>query len=219
MQAPLIRLENISYEYKKSGFRLECGFLELYAGENVLITGPVGSGKTTLSKLMCGILKPHTGSVLINGTDSRTLSLGRIGQTAGYLFQDPQKQLFTATVWEEILFADSVKGTDLFAAAERADGLLKKFGLYGLKDRSVYRLSIGEKQRLALCAVLMQGARYLIMDEPGTGLDCENRSLLYETIKELNEAGIGTAVVTHSREMIERFGARQIRVLSGKVTA
>ena len=215
----IIKVEQAEYEYPKGGFRFRCGSLALCGGESLLIHGLNGSGKTTLGKLMCGILKPRSGKVLVSGEDTRDISLGRIGRSVGYLFQDPAKQLFSLTVWEEVLLADSIKGTDSEAASLRANELLEMFGLHGLKNRSVYRLSRGEKQRLALCTIFMQGAKALILDEPTTGLDRENRFILYESLDGLLQKGIGLAIITHDKELKARSTGPTVRVHDGEVFA
>jgi energy-coupling factor transport system ATP-binding protein len=111
-----ISVSNLSYRYPISGFTLSCSRLDLSLGELTLITGPNGSGKTTLSKLLCGILRPERGELRIFGRPAQELSLGEIGGRVGYLFQDPSRQLFAGTLWQEMIFADEVLGRDLKAA-------------------------------------------------------------------------------------------------------
>ena len=104
-----IALSDVVYRYSRGGFTLRCPALELAPGELTLITGPNGSGKTTLSKLMCGILRPQEGQVRIFGHPAEELSLGEIGGRVGYLFQNPSRQLFASTVWQEMLPAADMK--------------------------------------------------------------------------------------------------------------
>jgi energy-coupling factor transport system ATP-binding protein len=166
----VIALRRVEFSYPKGQFHFFCDDATFPAGQVTLISGANGSGKTTLSKLMCGILRPSRGTLLINGAPASDWSLGKIGKVVGYLFQEPARQLFTATVWEEMTFIDGINGVPTEQTAEKAEKLLSAFGLLGLRDNNTFRLSRGEKQRLALCAILMQGAKFLILDEPTTGL-------------------------------------------------
>ncbi|HBG00354.1 MAG TPA: hypothetical protein DDW87_02100 [Firmicutes bacterium] len=214
-----ISVSNLIYRYPQGGFTISCPQLELPTGKLTLITGPNGSGKTTLSKLLCGILHPEQGELYIFGTCAKDLSLGAIGAQVGYLFQDPSRQLFAGTVWKEMTFVDDILGRDHEAAAKRARALLERFGLTSLVERSVYHLSRGEKQRLALCTILMGGAEFVILDEPTIGLDGTNREKLYSVIEELLAQGKGLAVISHENELIARYSAHRVRLERGRVVA
>ena len=218
MNTPVICLQNAVYKYPKGSFSLSCPALELYAGQISLILGPNGSGKTTLSKLACGIYKPDSGKLLLNGEPASRFSLGKIGKTVGYLFQEPGRQLFATNCLEELTFVGEIKGEDKQQTAVLAENLLKRFGLFELRERSIYRLSRGEKQRLALCGILMQNPLYIILDEPTTGLDKQARQVLYNTIDELLSQGVGLAVISHDHEVIDRYTqAKIIKVANGEV--
>ncbi|MDD2221393.1 MAG: ABC transporter ATP-binding protein [Clostridia bacterium] len=220
MSAPVIVLQNAVYKYPKGSFSLNCPALQLFAGELALILGPNGSGKTTLSKLACGIYKPDSGQLLLNGESANGFSLGKIGKTVGYLFQEPGRQLFATNCLEELTFVGEIKGANKEQTAARAEDLLKRFGLFELRERSIYRLSRGEKQRLALCGILMQNPLYIILDEPTTGLDKQARQVLYNTIDELLSQGVGLAVISHDHEVIDRYTqAKIIKVANGEVLA
>jgi len=213
-----ITMSDIIFHYPSGSFALSCPRLHFSQGELSLITGPNGSGKTTLSKLMCGIVKPVQGVVAIYGRPSLSLTLGQIGLQIGYLFQDPSRQLFAGTVWKEMTFVSELLGEDQTSITKKASELLERFGLLHLKDRSVYHLSGGEKQRLALCTILMGGPQFLILDEPTVGLDKANREILYEMIQDLSQEGRGLAVITHEKELIQRFSdARRIILDKGRV--
>ena len=212
-----ISLSGAVYRYPRGGFVLSCPWLELPDGEITVITGPNGSGKTTLSKLMCGILRLNEGKLRIFGETANEWALGKMGGRVGYLFQDPARQLFSSTVWDEMTFTDDILGRDPAAAEQKAEELLEYFGLTALKERITYRLSRGEKQRLAICAILMGGAGYLILDEPTSGLDRSNRNTLFAMIDRLKGRGKGFAVISHDNELIARYGSRNIRVEEGRV--
>ena len=217
MSAAGIELKQAQYRYPRSNFTLSCEHLALNFGEMTLITGPNGSGKTTLSKMMCGILKLHTGTLYIDGEAANDKSLGFIGKTVGYLFQNPEKQLFATSVMEELTFVPLLLGQNKDAVDARAQDLLAQFQMIDHRDRSPYVLSRGEKQRLALCAILMQGASMLILDEPTTGLDRDNRMILHNMLDTLMDQRVGLCVITHDNEFKRRFTARTVRVEDGVV--
>lgn len=217
MKAPLLQLQQVQYAYDKGAFTLNCSNLCVEAGESLLIRGANGSGKSTLGKLMAGILKPRQGELLLDGAPANDYPLGRIGQTVGYLFQEPGRQLFCSMVYEELLFKARFLKEDLVAAQVKAETLLQRFGLSHLCERSIYRLSRGEKQRLALAAVMMQEPRLLLLDEPTSGLDQGLRDNLYELLQELLENGIAIALISHDKMLNQRFGKRIVFVESGVV--
>ena len=213
-----IELKNAVYRYPRSGFKVCCKGLSLFSKELSFVTGPNGSGKTTLSKMLCGILPLSEGELVIGGQSAKGKSLGFIGKTVGYLFQNPEKQLFSTSVWEELTYVPLLLGQEEQPVQARAEELLELFGMTKMRDRSPYRLSRGEKQRLALCAILMQGARHMILDEPTTGLDRENRAILHATIQMLLDKGTGLSIITHDNELLRRFStARMIGMDKGVV--
>ncbi len=200
-----IVLSNVSFTYPKSDFTVGVEELTLEAGKLHIFVGRNGSGKSTILKLCCGILRPTEGKITAFGKDLNQMSLGEIGGHISYLFQEPSKQLFATTVWDEMTFASYFKGEDPKEAKDKAVYLLKKFNLYHLLRRSTYRLSRGEKQRLAIAAILMQDVKLIILDEPTTGIDKENRTILYGVIETLLEEGTGVAIISHDNELINRF--------------
>lgn len=145
--------------------------------------------------------------------------MGEIGGRVGYLFQNPSRQLFASTVWQEMLFVPELLGEDLPRACGRAQELLVRFGLGELKERPVQVLSRGEKQRLAICTMLMGGAEFFILDEPTAGLDRTSREQLYRLLDELLAQGKGLAVISHSQELASRWRARRVRLAEGRVVA
>lgn len=211
-----ISVRDLFFQYPRSAFYLDIEFLTFHPGRVYVIHGKNGSGKTTLSKLLCGILRSEEGEIALFGKDLRHMNLGQIGEHVGYLFQEPAMQLFTATVKEEMTFVSDFRGENRENVKKRAEELLGRFQLEHLKERSVYRLSRGEKQRLALCAILMSGLRFLILDEPTTGLDEKNRKILYDMVDQLSREGIGVAIVSHSKELLRRYGERGVHVEGGK---
>lgn len=156
--------------------------------------------------------------MLIDGINSINMTLGQIGNKIGYLFQNPDNQIFAPTVREEISFIPELKGCQHEEIVHIADEMLELFGLKGLEDALPFRLSRGEKQRLALAAILVNHPRFLILDEPTTGLDIERKNILSDTIRKLRGEGLGMAVISHDESFIKSHADRIIRLSGGEIT-
>ncbi|MCL2508451.1 MAG: energy-coupling factor ABC transporter ATP-binding protein [Oscillospiraceae bacterium] len=212
-----IDAENLSFAYPEAGFRLDGVSFYVESGESVAITGRNGSGKTTLGKLLCGLLKPQGGRVLFDGEDTSGWSLPRRGKRIGYLFQEPSKQLFAPAVMEELTFTQELMGTPADEAARRAYEVLSRFDLSKLASQGTYTLSRGEKQRLAICGLLLHSPEALVLDEPTTGLDKRRGELLAEAIRECLSGGVSVIMISHDREFVKNNASREIRLEDGKV--
>lgn len=218
-----LRMEDISFTYpgapgKPGADGGYCSFnlsVECFEpGARMALLGPNGSGKTTIGKLCAGLLKPDAGRILYNGEDIAGWPLGRIGGQAGYLFQDPSRQIFAPHPLEEIAFPLELRGMPKPEAASIARGLLAEFELEGIEDSTTYTLSRGEKQRLAIAAVMACKPSYLILDEPTTGLDTRRREILARTLRRLIDVGVGVLLITHDRSFAEGLEA-EIRFVEG----
>lgn len=212
-----LELRDVFYTYQQGNFCLKGINQTFNKGEFVAITGPNGSGKTTLGKIMAGIIKPTQGEVKLAGRDSRSLSLGKIGKLVGYLFQQPERQLFATTVEEEVGFALNLMGEDKERIKKEVDRILEDFSLKGLEAQSPYQLSAGEKQRLALAAIIINQPQFLILDEPTNGLDPVRKKRLAEILKELQSTGIGLAVISHDQSFIEENADRVLKMAGGEL--
>lgn len=214
---PYIKLKNVCYTYPKSSFGLNDISLDLYKGEITAVVGSNGSGKTTLSKIMTGILKPSSGELYICGQNAVNLELYEFGQKIGYAFQNPDRQLFTSSVWEEICFPLRLKDTPVEEMEKKAEALLNQFRLTHKKAALPIRLSRGEKRRLVLAAILATEPMYLILDEPSTGLDRDNRKLFYDLLLHLCEQGLGIAVITHDLHFVNQYAKRTVTMHGGRI--
>lgn len=211
-----IEIDNISYEYHKGRKVFENFSLELYNGETTFLIGKNGSGKTTLTKLIMGIYKPSSGQIKIFGKNTKEESLSTIGQMIGYVFQYPERQLFSPTVMEELTFPLLFKGANKEETAKKAEEMLKIFDLERVKNSYPFFLSYGEKRRLAIASVLMIGPKYLILDEPTASLDRERIEGLSEVLDELKFRKIGMLIISHKKDFIERHSDRLIDLQGGQ---
>lgn len=182
---PVQVLKNISINIKK--------------GEFIAILGHNGSGKSTLAKHFNSILVPETGTVSINGIDSKDEDkLLEIRQTVGMVFQNPDNQIVATIVEEDVAFALENMGVEPAEIRKRVDKALKTVGMYEYKDHAPHRLSGGQKQRVAIAGVIAMRPACIVFDEPTAMLDPQGRVEVLDTIKELNrEHGVTIVLITH----------------------
>lgn len=191
--------------------------LNLELGEITAIAGPNGSGKTTLTKLMTGLLRPAAGEILLERRALQSYTLPGIGGRIGYVFQNPDQQLFCATVAEEIAFGPRRRGWAPSAVQERTGFYLDYFELAPYARVFPLHLSRGEKQRLAIAAVLASEPECLIMDEPSVGLDACRKRLLADCLSRVAGLGRGVVIVSHDEGFVLRVASRIVNLEKGRI--
>ena len=206
----MIVLEKLSFRYPKTENDVLSGLSGSFSpGECVAVTGKNGCGKTTMVRLICGILRPTAGKITVDGGNTAKMDLFSIGRLVGCVFQDPSRQLFCTSVEEEVRFGLVNMGLPEEEIAEKTARYLKFFRLEHLAAAFPGTLSQGERQRVVLAAVLAMGTRYLLLDEPTSGLDMRARDELGEALAELTRQGCGVIFVSHERPFIERWAGRE----------
>ena len=208
----MISVDNITYKYPLAAAPILSGFSARFErGEIVALMGKNGSGKTTLTKLLVGMLRPLSGSIFIDDLSISDMDLFEIGQRTGYVFQNPNRQLFCDTVYNEVAYGLRNLGLDDALASRKVDYYLDYFDLTRYRGTYPGKLSLGEKQRLALAAVLALGTDYLILDEPTTGLDEHRREDLGHMLLELRqEFNCGIVFVSHEADFIASYADREL---------
>lgn len=212
-----IELNNVSFSYTNRKSIFKDFSLKLDCEETTILTGKNGSGKTTLSKLIVGVLKPQLGDIMIEGENSKSMSLGRIGELIGYVYQYPERQLFAQSVIDELTFPLIFKGMDKEIVYAEAEEMIKLFELDKVKNSYPFFLSYGEKRRLAIASVLMNKPKYLIMDEPTASLDHERIESLSLVLDMLKEKRVGVLIISHNKDFIENHWQRILHIEGGNV--
>ena len=213
-----IKINKLNYTYPKTNFNISVDDFVINSNQLTIILGDNGCGKTTFLKVLLKIINCNNYDVFIDDQSINDYSLGQIGKNIGYLFQEPNRQLFTSNVWDEMTFIAYMLNVDVKVASDKAISLLKKFNLFKNIKQSIYTLSRGEKQRLAICTILMNDIEFLVLDEPTTGLDNKNCDILFETIDLLIKDNIGVLIITHDEKILNRYTqARIITMSNGKI--
>jgi energy-coupling factor transport system ATP-binding protein len=215
--SPLLRVDHLSFAYPYGPPVLDDVSLEIATGEFIAIIGQNGSGKTTLAKHLVGLLAAGDGKIIIGGRDRSTLHPAETAQEVGYVFQNPDHQIFAATVVDEVAFGPRNFGLDDAEIARRSDEVLSAVNLTAERDRDPFLLSKGERQRLAVASVLALRPRLLILDEPTTGLDYREQRRMMGLIGDLNRAGIAIVMITHTPWLVAEYARRVVLMRKGRV--
>jgi energy-coupling factor transport system ATP-binding protein len=215
----LIELKEVSFTYPTGVEAIHDISLRIKEGEFVALMGQNGAGKTTLVKHFNGLLKPTKGDVLINDVNTRDVSVAKLAQTVGYVFQNPDNQLFCETVEEEVAFALKNFGYSDVLLKRRVTWALNLLGLTIYRKSSPFLLSGGERKRVALASVLAWDPQIIVMDEPTIGQDYSQKEKLRQFIIQLNSQGKTVVVVTHDVEFVAECSPRIILMSEGKTIA
>jgi cobalt/nickel transport system ATP-binding protein len=211
----MIRLHGVSYSYEGSPALRDVD-LEVVRGEAVAFIGPNGSGKSTLLKLLNGIVLPDTGSYTFNGEEVTGARLRdqvfakRFHQRIGFLFQNPDNQLFCSSVEEEIAFGPRQMGFPEDEVSARAADCSELLGIRHLAERAPWHLSEGEKRKVAFASVLSLNPEVLALDEPMNGLDPRTKHFLRELLLSMSSAGKTILCATHDFRYVEGVFQRAV---------
>ncbi len=171
-------------------------------GECIGIIGPNGSGKTTFLNCLAGLCHPSKGVIRINGIDAGSLRVSEIARHVGFVFQNPNHQIFEDTVYDEVVFACNNFGIGREEAGARAMPVMNAYGISRYARCNPLTLSHGEKRRLNVCSTLPHGPGILILDEPFIGQDIGNTAIITEDFRRLTEAGKTLLVVSHDMDWV-----------------
>jgi energy-coupling factor transport system ATP-binding protein len=215
---PLVRFENVSFYYESSVDVLHDITLPINRGDVIAVLGPNGAGKTTLVKHAIGLLKPKSGQVIVNGQDTRKMSVAKIANTVGYVFQSPSHMLFAPTVQEELAFGPKNLGHAPEEIEKEVSKALDIVNLSGREQDPPLALSFGQQKRVSIAAILAMRSRILVMDEPTAGQDYKNYMEFMDAILQLPSFE-AILFITHDIDLAVIYANRVLLVNEGRVVA
>lgn len=204
---PIIELKNITLGYEASQSILHNFSCAIYAGETIHLTGDNGCGKTTLLKLLNGLIQPQNGQYIFQGTEITPELLKQqnfaksFHQKIGYLWQKPEAQLFCSSVEEELAFAPLQMGLSLAEIQKRVQDTLELLGITHLSQRTPYTLSGGEQKKVAIGSLLTMNPQIWILDEPMNDLDSQSQNWLIDFLTSLKTAGKTILFTSHHTQL------------------
>jgi len=215
----MLTVEDVYFSYASGVEALKGVSLTVRDGEFVAIMGQNGAGKTTLIKQFNGLLKPTKGNVLVDGTETTKTSVAILARKVGFVFQNPDHQLFSESVEEEISFALKNFGYNKDIIEDRVVWAINLLGLTQYRKTSPFMLSGGERKRVALASVLAWDPQVLVLDEPTIGQDHQQKENLRQFILQMQTQGKTVIIVTHDVEFVAECNPRVVLMREGKIVA
>lgn len=214
----LIEAKDLWYRYSQgSDWALRGVSLNIVRGEFIGLIGENGAGKTTLAKHLNGLLKPNRGFVKVLGMDTKRTPTSKIARHVGYVFQNPDSQIFAATIYEEIASGLKKLGYSNEEIAERIEYALKAVDLKKPLTISPHILSFGERHRLAIATILAIKPDVIILDEPFAGIDYRRSLQMLQILKKLVEEGHSIVLIAHDLQLIGEVADRVIVMKQGSI--
>jgi len=216
-ELPVISFRNLSFTYEGRIRALNGISLDIRLGELLAIVGGNGSGKTTLAKHMIGLLSPSSGEALVRGRRTAESSVAGLARIVGYVFQNPDHQLFCTSVEDEVRFGPENMGLPSDEVSRRTNAALEMMGLEAVRDQPPFSLSLGDRRKVTIASVLSTDPEVLVFDEPTTGLDFEESEQLMGLIGRLNGQGKTIVLITHEMRLVAERVKRVIMMSGGAV--
>ncbi|WP_435871452.1 energy-coupling factor ABC transporter ATP-binding protein [Micromonospora echinaurantiaca] len=219
MTGPLLELAGVHYAYQPGRPVLTGVDLRVEAGRRLAVVGPNGGGKTTLFKLAAGALTPGSGQITVAGDRVRHTRAGlrAVRQQVQLVVQDPDDQLFSASVRQDVSFGPVNLGLPAEQVRQRCDEALAALGVTAIADRPTHLLSYGQRKRVAIAGAVAMRPRLLILDEPTAGLDPVGVEALLRTLDDLHSAGTAVVLSTHDVDLACRWADTMAVVTGGGV--
>lgn len=198
----IIEFKNVDFEYPNGVSAVENVSFKIKKGENIAIVGQNGAGKTTTVKMINGLLKPTKGNIIVKGKNTKDFSTAQLSRDAGYVFQNPDDQIFHNTVREEIEFGPKVLGFSEEKAKKVVDSAIKLSGLKNELDENPYNLSQAIRKLVTIASVIAMDTDIIILDEPTAGQDYFGLTRLENILTKLKENGKTIITITHDMEYV-----------------
>ena len=215
-----VEARNVTYTYEGSGRRaLDDVSLKIAKGKKTAIMGENGSGKSTFFLCLNGIRRPDAGEILIDGKPIEYSRKGLLDvrRKVGIVFQEPDDQLFSASVYQEISFGIMNLGVDTDTARQEVERVIRELGIEPFQDRPAHALSGGQKKQVAIADILVMHPQVMILDEPAAALDVSHTRIVHEIIEKLTEQGITILMSTHDINYAYEWSDEIILMHEGKV--
>ena len=211
----MIEFQNVSFSYERGRPVLRDLSFSIGDGECVGLIGANGAGKSTVMKLLLGLLTGE-GTILVDGVAVKKDTLAQIRRKLGFVLQDSDNQMFMPTVYEDMIFGPLNYGLSREETDKRVDAVLERLGLQELKHRHNHRISGGEKRMAAIATILAMEPEAMLMDEPTAALDPYNRRIVIHTIRSLPQTKL---ITSHDLDMILDTCSRVILLSEGRIAA
>jgi cobalt/nickel transport system ATP-binding protein len=211
-----IEVEHVSFAYPDGHPALRDVSLRIEPCEKVALVGPNGAGKSTLMLHLNGILKAANGVLRVCGMELQPNTMGRVRAAVGVVFQDPDDQLFSPTVFDDVAFAPLYQGLPPGEVHARVERGLAAVGMSAYRDRVSHHLSVGEKKRIAIATVLSMNPEILVLDEPTAGLDPRARRSFINLLRDLDQTML---VSTHDMRLVKELFPRTVVMDGGQIVA
>ncbi|MDZ4160170.1 MAG: ATP-binding cassette domain-containing protein [Anaerolineaceae bacterium] len=220
-ESTYIQVRDLTYSYADGTQALNGINLDIGLGEFIAFIGQNGSGKTTLSKCLNGLFKPTQGNVIVDGLNSRTTAVLQMVRRVGYVFQNPDHQLFNENCWDEIAYGPRNIQLDENEVKTRVEEAVKVVGLpLEYLSEHPFFLSKGLRQRVAIASILALRPRVIIVDEPTTGQDSRQSTEIMNFLQNLNvELGHTIIIITHDMPIVARYARRVVVMGMGTILA
>jgi energy-coupling factor transporter ATP-binding protein EcfA2 len=212
-----ISMDEISFSYEGGFEALKKVSLAVRRGEYVAVVGGNGSGKTTLAKHMNGLLHPSSGRVTVCGMDTAKTSVASLARKVGYVFQNPDHQLFCTSVEDEVLFGLENIGLPKPEATRKARAAMEEMGVAHLRDKPPFTLSLGDRRKVTIASVLVTEPEIVVLDEPTTGLDHNDSERLMSRLRELNRGGRTLILISHDMRLVAEHVDRAVVMAGGRI--
>ena len=215
-----IQISDLVFRYVPAGPEVLRGVnVRVDAGEFIALIGQNGAGKTTLAKHFNGLLKPSSGTVRVLGRDTRSAPVADLARTVGYVYQNPDHQIFAQRVRAEAAFGPRNLGLGQAEVDRRVDEALALVGLEDLAEEFAFSLGRGQRQKLAVASVLAMEPPILVVDEPTTGLDQAGSRGILDLLSRWNANGRTIITITHDMTLVAERVPRTIVVNDGRILA
>lgn len=217
---PIIEVKDLHFYYNPEVEILHGINMDIYDGEFLSIVGQNGSGKTTIVKTFNGLHKPTGGSVIVKGVDTKNATVAKLSRSVGYCFQNPDHQIFSSVVRDELTYGPKNVGMPQEEIDKIVDEVAKMIGIEDILDENPYNLSKGQRQQIAVAAILTMQPDVIVVDEPTTGQDPRQSHQMMDMVKKLNtDYGKTIVVITHDMSIAAEYSDRIITMHNGTIIA